>query len=177
MNETHHPTPLPDDELAQRAANDREAFSELYRRYLARVYRYCRSRVGSAADAEDITAQVFLDALRALPRYRAQGNFAAWLFAIARRRSVDHHRGGPPPLELFETLPDSSGESCADAACLNALLATLPPSDLELLRLRYAADLDYAQIGHLLARSPAAVKMAHHRLLLKLRARWEDDHD
>ncbi len=175
INETIQPD---DDDLARRAAGDREAYSELYRRYLARIYRYCRSKVGSPQEAEDLTAQVFLDALRALPRYRPQGHFAAWLFAIARHRSADHHRGGPPSLELPETLAaPAAADPNSDRARLNVLLGALAPAELELLRLRYAAELDYAQIGRVLGRSPAAVKMAHHRLLRKLRAQWEEDND
>lgn len=174
------PQPIPltptDDELALRAPVDRAAFSELYDRYLARVFRYCSFRVSSTADAEDITAQAFLDAWRALPRYRARGQFAAWLFSIVRRRCADHHRGVPPLLALTETLtapadPVSNGRD----EQLNALLEKLPPADLELLRLRYAADLDYEQIAKLLHRTPAAVKMQHHRVVSKLRARWEEE--
>lgn len=167
-----------DDELALRAQSDRTVFGNLYDRYLARVYRYCRFRVGSVTEAEDITAQVFLDALRALPRYRAQGQFAAWLFRIARRRCADHHRAAPPPLELLESLPTPADfPSSSRREQLNVLLAQLPAADLELLRLRYAADLDFAQIGKLLHRTPAAVKMQHHRVLSKLRARWEDENE
>lgn len=174
------PQPLPltptDDELALRAPNDRAAFGELYGRYLVRVFRYCSFRVSSTVDAEDITAQVFLDALRAIPRYRPQGHFAAWLFSIVRRRCADHHRGAPPPLELLDALPAQTDQaSTVHNEKLNALLGRLPAADLELLRLRYAADLDYAQIGKLLHRTPAAVKMQHHRVVSKLRALWEED--
>lgn len=179
MTDPHQPhLPPTDDELARQALADRAAFSSLYERYLARVFRYCSFRVGSAAEAEDITAQVFLDALRALPRYRPQGNFAAWLFSIARRRCADHHRAAPPPFELLDSLPEP-GDAIAAARRerLNALLARLPAADLELLRLRYAAGLDHAGIASLLHRTPAAVKMQHHRIVGKLRALWEEDDD
>lgn len=179
MTEPHIETNLSsDDELAQRSLIEREAFSALYRRYLARVYRFCSSKVSTVQEAEDLTGQVFLDALRALPRYHPQGHFAAWLFAIARRRTADHYRGGPPPLELLDTLPAPIlTDPYGDRERLNALLARLPSADLDLLRLRYAAMLDYAEIGRVLGRTPNAVKMTHHRLLHKLRACWEDDHD
>ena len=171
------PFPFSDDELALRSRQDPAHFGELYRRYLPRVYRYCRFRVATSAEAEDVTHQVFLDVLQALPRYRPQGHFAAWLFAIARRRCADHHRAGLPELDLLETLPAPvPAQTAEERERLNALLRALSGAELELLRLRYAADLEFPQIARLLGRTTGAVKMAHHRLLEKLRASWEDDH-
>src|SRR5688500_13466750 len=61
------------------------AFGALYDRYYARIWRYLRARLGSDDDAADLTQQVFLQALDALPRYQERGlPFAAWLFRIAR---------------------------------------------------------------------------------------------
>ncbi|HEY7355449.1 MAG TPA: sigma-70 family RNA polymerase sigma factor, partial [Ktedonobacterales bacterium] len=71
--------------LVAAAQADPAAFDALYQRYLARVYRYLRAHVGSDDEAADLTQQVFLKALDALPRYRPRGApFAAWLFQIAR---------------------------------------------------------------------------------------------
>ncbi|MCZ7671786.1 MAG: sigma-70 family RNA polymerase sigma factor [Chloroflexi bacterium] len=78
--------------LMQAAQRDTEAFVPLYRRYVRRIYRYLYSRLRNSADAEDLTSQTFTEALAALPRYQEQGAFAAWLFAIARRRLTDHYR-------------------------------------------------------------------------------------
>ncbi len=59
-------TTLPDDPaLIDRAQRDPEAFAELYRGYLTPVYRYLYRRLGNAHEAEDITSQVFMDALEA----------------------------------------------------------------------------------------------------------------
>jgi hypothetical protein len=60
-----------------------EAYAELYRRNLNRIYRYVLIQVGDVSDAEDITAQTFLSALNSLKSYRG-GGFTAWLFGIAR---------------------------------------------------------------------------------------------
>src|ERR671925_685301 len=69
------------------------AFGALYHRYVTRVYRYLRVRTASEDDAADLTQQVFLQALDALPAYRARGvPFAAWLFRIARNAVTDYHR-------------------------------------------------------------------------------------
>src|ERR1035437_6717703 len=91
-------TNLPDDPaLIEQARRDPEAFAALYRRYLTPVYRYLYSRLGSVHDAEDITTQVFIDALEGLSanHYRAGGCFSAWLFTIARHRLVDFYRQRP----------------------------------------------------------------------------------
>ncbi|MCB9134008.1 MAG: RNA polymerase sigma factor [Anaerolineales bacterium] len=81
-----------DDEplLIEAARQNPEAFDALYCRYLNPVYRYLFSRVQNQADAEDLTAQVFIEVLEGLARYRDRGTFAAWLFTIARRRAIDH---------------------------------------------------------------------------------------
>lgn len=69
------------------------AFAMLYHRYFERIHAYLRSRTGDAEDAADLTQQVFLQALDALPRYRhGRVPFAAWLFRIAHNVAIDHHR-------------------------------------------------------------------------------------
>ncbi len=69
------------------------AFAPLYQRYRDRIHAYLRTRAATAEDAADLTQQVFLQALDALPRYRARGApFAAWLFRIARNAAANHHR-------------------------------------------------------------------------------------
>ncbi len=90
------PVSADDDAVLVKAARcDSAAFAALYRRYVTPIYRYAYSGVGSDAEAQDLTAQVFLETLESLPRYRDRGNFAAWLFTIARRRAIDHYRRRP----------------------------------------------------------------------------------
>ena len=167
--------------LVKAARRDRSAFAALYRRYVTPVYRYLRSRVGNTADAEDLTAQVFMEALEGLPGYRERGNFAAWLFTIARHKAADHHRRGAVLLPLDEAL-DNPGEEESPLSWLvrreslqqlGALVARLDEEKQELLRLRFAAGLSYGQMAAVVGRSEAAVKMAVHRLLKRLQAEWE----
>lgn len=154
--------------------------SDLYHRYVRPIYRYAYSRVGNHHDAEDITEQVFIDALDALHRYEEKGRAAAWLFTIARRRIADFHRGRREHLTFDEALdtpadqphPESQVSHREQLAHLQRLLATLDDDRLELLRLRFAADLTYGEIGQVLDKSEAAVKMAVHRLLDRLRGAW-----
>lgn len=169
---------IKDDEDALLAAcrSNPAAFARVYRRYLNRVYRYLYWRVGEKETAEDLTSQVFLAALESLPRYRHQGNFAAWLFAIARRKAADHFRfqRGQASLEaLQDTLPgegDPLPRIIADEELerLGQAIASLGAAEQELLRLRFAAELSFDQIAALLKRRPAAVKMQLYRLLNRL---------
>ncbi len=164
--------------LIEAARHDADAFAVLYRRYVTPVYRYLCSRTGNDTDAQDLTAQVFLEALEHLPRYRERGTFAAWLFTIARRRAVDHYRRAPSLfLDDVGDLPERN-DPIADTIeretleQLSALVAQLDDGQRELLRLRFAGDLTFKQIGVVQGRSEAAVKMALHRVLDRLRTKW-----
>ncbi len=173
----------PDDaELVRAAKDDPEAFAPLYRRYVTPIYRYCYSRVGDAVHAEDVTAQVFTAALAALPNYDERGTFGAWLFTIARHKCASHHRRSRPTLPWDEMIDSPlegddplaqvvHGESLQRLA---DLVGELGEDQQELLRLRYAVGLTYAQIGQVVGRSEAAAKMAMHRLLRRLQAAWEE---
>ena len=72
---------------------DRPTFEDLYRDYMGRIYAYIRAQVLTSADAEDITAQVFMNAYKAYDRFEARNiTPAAWLFRIARNATIDHFR-------------------------------------------------------------------------------------
>jgi len=171
-----------DASLVKAARRDPAAFATLYRRYVTPVYRYLYSRVGDGADAEDLTAQVFTEALEGLHCYRERGNFAAWLFTIARHKVTDHYRRQRPHLPLNEAL-DSPADGTDPLAHmvqeealrrLAALVAQLDEEQQELLRLRFAGGLTHGEIGAIVGRSEAAIKMAVHRLLRRLEAAWEE---
>ena len=174
-----------DDALVAAARLDPGAFAALYRRYAARVYRYLYGRCGNTDDAQDLTAQVFLDVLQSLPRYRSQGTFAPWLFAIARRKSIDHLRRSHPqvPLDWLEerlvasTSPEHEAMDREALRRLAELFDRLTPEQQELIRLRFAADLTYAEIGKLLGKKEDTVRVSLNRLLQVLNARWEVNHD
>src|SRR6185437_13487281 len=98
-----------DDELALIAAAQQHpvAFADLYLRYQERIARYVQTQIALPQDVEDLTQQIFLQALDALPRYRAHGvPFAAWLFRIARHAIIDAHRRRRAMLS-WEDLPDA----------------------------------------------------------------------
>jgi RNA polymerase sigma-70 factor (ECF subfamily) len=134
--------------------------------------------LGNIKDAEDITAQVFMDALEGLASYRERGNFSAWLFTIVRRRLIDLYRQRPVDL-LPDDLPDVSfdlqsiAEKNETQLRLSQLLRELDDDRRELLQLRFAAGLDFSEIAVLLQRTEGAVKMGLYRTLDWVKTNWE----
>jgi len=169
--------------LVKAAKRDRNAFATLYRRYVDRIYRYVYSRVGRKADAEDLTARIFTEALEGLQDYREQGTFSAWLFTIAYRRVVDYYRQERPTRPLDEALDTATKDPNPLAEVVHEerlehlarLVKGLDDEKQELLRLRFAGELTYREIGEIVGRSEGAVKMAIHRLLRRLEEAWEGD--
>lgn len=174
-------TTLNDAALVKRSRSDAEAFAALYRRYLTPLYRYLYRRLGNEKDAEDLTAQVFTEALEGLCNYRERGRFASWLFTIARRRLVDLYRQRVPA--ALDDLPDGAPglqaalEQGETYSHLSRLLRELDEDQRELLRLRFSAGLEFAEIAAILGRSTGAVKMSFYRTIEWLRSHWESDHE
>ena len=148
----------------------------------ADIYRYLYKWVGSPAEAEDLTSQVFTEMLEGLVHYREQGHFAAWLFTIARRKAIAAYRRQRPNLSLeeAENVPGVAEDPLErvirgeQRERMAALFAGLNEEKRELLHLRFTAGLSYVEIGALLRRSKAAVKMAIYRLLHQMYAKWEE---
>ena len=167
--------------LIERARRNPDAFAVLYQQYLPRVYRYLYLRLGNRHDSEDIASQVFIETLEGLGqnRYKENGCFPAWLFTIVRRRLVDFRRQRMPmPLDERESSdPDPLDQIQADENVkrLSSLLADLDEEKQEVLRLRFAAELSFAEIAALEKQSEAAVKMTVYRAIDWLRKHWETE--
>jgi RNA polymerase sigma-70 factor, ECF subfamily len=172
-----------EEQLVRAAQVDARAFEVLYLRYVKQVYRYLYSRIGSQADAEDVTAQTFLSALEGFGRYHHEGYFGAWLFGIARRKAVDHFRQAGHSQFLPDELPALDPDLLQQAVRserlreLQALLLELDEDEQELLRLRYAAQLSFGEIARLMERKEDALKKSLYRLLDRLHSRLEDSND
>lgn len=168
-------------DLVEKARRDPKAFGLLYERYVDRIYSYVYYRTGSHHDAEDLTAQVFLQALRNIRRYEQRGvPFISWLFRIAHNAVANWHRdeGRHQMVALDQTVEvgaskeDSPYQRAADNERRDLLLAAishLPAERQDLLIFKFVEHLPNAQIGELLGRSEAAIKSLYYRTLLSLR--------
>lgn len=156
-------------------------WNEVYQRELPRVFNYFRYRFGDDAVAEDLTAATFEKAWRARDQYRRNvAAFSTWLFTIARNQATDHlrARGADVSFEALRELPapDSPAEEYerrAEIEHLGALLAQLSEHDRELVALKYGAQLNNREIAKQLGMSESNVGTSLHRIVSKLRARWQ----
>src|ERR1700716_3340597 len=89
----------------ERAKSDPAAFGELYDRYAPRIYRFVRSRIHDDGLAEDVTADVFISALRSIKNYEDQGRpFSCWLYRIPAHPVASHYRNRRPQLSLDDAI-------------------------------------------------------------------------
>jgi len=88
--------PMDETDLAREAIANAEAFAELYRRHVRRVYRYHMAYTGNVKDAEDLTSQTFMAALEGIHSFRGTGSFAAWIMGIASKKRAMFFRGNKP---------------------------------------------------------------------------------
>jgi RNA polymerase sigma-70 factor (ECF subfamily) len=144
---------------------EREAFGELVDRWHAPLWRYLRHMAGSAHTADDLAQEVWVAAVRGLPRLRDPARFAAWLFTIARRALADHLRHvyaaprAPLPREE-DGAADGDGrlEGVLDRMEVRAGLDGLPPPEREVLILFHLEDLPLATCSAVLGVPVGTVK-------------------
>lgn len=168
-----------DPELARQAITNVEAFAELYRRHLNRVYRYHIAHTGNIKDAEDLTSQTFIAALEGIRSFRSAGTFAAWIMGIASRRRLMFFRENKVELSLETAVhypnPDVLTEKAANKRLqlqsLARALQQISPDRADALVLTYFSGLSHAETGRVLNKSEAAVKMLVSRGLQDLRER------
>jgi RNA polymerase sigma-70 factor (ECF subfamily) len=156
---------------------DRQALGELYNRHVDVVYRYVYARVKDAATAEDLTAQVFLNALEGLQGYEISASpFLSWLYRIAYARIVDHWRKQERRREVDlagiipagGSQPDEFLEAEADWATAIDLIAQLTDDQQDVIILRFIGELSIAEVASTLGKSIGAVKATQHRALASL---------
>lgn len=134
---------------------------------IRRVYSYVAYRIGAGADAEDITSDVMLRAVRYRSSYDpSKGKPVTWLLGIARTCIDDHLVTRPLVLRDQDdsAAPGELEVVTIDRMAVGQAVAQLDARDRELVALRYGADLSTRQIADILGLSRNAVDVALHRL-------------
>jgi RNA polymerase sigma-70 factor, ECF subfamily len=162
--------------LVEAAQRDPRRFADLYERHFERVYAFVVKRVRDRDAAEDITSEVFQQALAALPRYEWRGvPIAAWLLRIAsnavkdRWQKVSREAGNPDTTEPA----DPSSPDVEKRAMLFQLVNELEGEQHRVIIARFVEQKSIRDIAQELGRTEGAVKQLQFRALEKLRARME----
>jgi len=171
---------MEDSDLVEAAKTDKEAFGEIYERYLDKIYNYIYYRTGNQQDAEDLTAKVFYRALAHIENYVDKGvPFQAWLYRIAHNLVANFHRdkGRRKIISLDDYIahtlrseaPDRQAEASQQEELLLDVLRRLPADRQQLLILKFIEQKSNAEIGDIMERTEGAIKSLYHRTLLSLR--------
>ena len=179
------PQDLDERTLVQRAiARDKEAFGALYDRHVVRVYRHLYYMVGNTTEAEDLTAQAFLQAWEAIDRYQIRGApFVSWLLRIAHNLGVSYLRARRESAQLPETLidhgshgnPEESIQRRFEEERVREAILQLRDEQRQVIILRFVEDLDYSEVAEIMGKSVAAVRVIQHRALNALRKQVRRD--
>jgi RNA polymerase sigma-70 factor (ECF subfamily) len=167
-------------------SGDREAFAHLYEANVDQVFQYLFRKIGQPADAEDVTAEVFIRAMRALPSFEMRGApFIAWLLRIAHNIAINYMKQRSRRKELF--LQDSTIASHDDPVDLalqrvafdevSIQMETLTSLQRQVLNLRFLSQLSIAETADQMSRSEKAVKFLQHSALRALRRRLNGKED
>lgn len=181
-------TPLSesDEALVARAKRDRDAFGQLYDRYVDQVYQFTYRRVKDHAIAEDITARVFYRALEQLPHFEWRGiPFGGWLVRIAANLIHDHNGYAQRHISLEDWVGEkadmvSAGPRVEEqyaarqaASVLWQAVSTLPIVEQQVLVYRFAREMSIREIATTMGRTEGAVKQLLFRAVKHLRQRLQ----
>jgi RNA polymerase sigma-70 factor (ECF subfamily) len=173
-----------DAELLEQAGQyDNQALAEIYDRYAGSIYGYLYRYLGDAAQAEDLTSEVFLRLLRALntrraPRERLQG----WLYRVAHNLAMDWFRQQARTLSVTLNEEMSSGDDLPAATLekrlaqeqLRAGIRKLTADQQQVILLRFGEGFKVAEVARLMGKSVGAVKILQHRAVKRLRRVMEE---
>ncbi len=159
---------------------DQVALTQLYEANFDRIYRYIAIKIGDRTEAEDMTQQVFLHALKSISSYKEKGlPFSSWLYRIAHNQIVDYFRKKSKHImvPLDESLPIPAVEG--DPKYLvekkmtveEIVLATkkLTTAQQEVISLRFASELSITEVAGVMGKSEGAVKALQHSAIVALR--------
>ena len=157
--------------LIEAAQTEPSRFAELYERNFGRIYAYFARRVATREVAEDLTAEVFHQALASLRSFKWQGApFVAWLYGIASHLLAAHWQkkgGNPRPTE--EEWDPQEVARIERQALLRKLVESLLPDQRMVIVRRFIEQRSIREIAQELGRSEGAVKQLQLRALENLR--------
>ncbi len=155
-------------------SGDTEAFNGLYNRHFRRIYNFAIRKLGDAAEAEDVTQEVFTAVFCCLDRFQGRSDLVVWIYGICRNilNNRLRRRGGIRLVSLDELPADvgpvdqgplARAEARQTLGRVQAAIEELPTDQRRILELRHAQRLAIRKIAEIMDRSEDAVKSSLYR--------------
>lgn len=155
-----------------------DAFIELYDSYIKSVYNFIYFKTSHRETAEDLTSQVFIKALKALPNFKIdnKASFAAWIFSIARNAVTDHYRA-KKEFKNIDDIWDLAGDEDIErdfefkekSQLIAGYLKNLKPEQREIIILRVFQEMSYKEIAEIIGKNEDACKVSFSRAIKKMK--------
>ena len=166
--------------LIEAAQHDPSRFAELYEENFGRVWAFVIRRVRDRAAAQDITSEVFHQALANVKRFEWRGvPFAAWLYRIASNAIADYFAKAAREQNSGEReseVPPHEIEDIERRTSLYRFVDRLPAEQRRVLTMRFGEERSIREIASAIGRSEGAVKQLQWRGLQTLRAKMGANH-
>ena len=174
-------SPASDRALTLRASKgDSQAFEELYRRHLRRVYSLCLRMTQNVHEAEDLTQETFIQLFRKVGSFRGDSAFTTWLHRLTVNQVLMHFRrrkardektseDGEIPEQTDSGTEDSAKMPVVDRIALGKAIAQLPPGYRAVFILHDVEGHEHEEISRMLGCSVGTSKSQLHKGRMKLR--------
>ena len=177
--------------LVERAKNEAEAFGELYDIYYTRIFGYVLKRTTNLQVAQDVTSEVFFNALKNIGQFGWRGvPFSSWLYRIASNEIANHFRKdkrrhlsleevlnptglSDPPVDTELIQAEEELAKYKEFLALHDSITKLPLRYQEVIVLRFFEEKQLNEIGEILGKPEGTVKSLLHRGLERLRKLME----
>ncbi|MCB9231948.1 MAG: sigma-70 family RNA polymerase sigma factor [Bacteroidia bacterium] len=169
------------------AKQNPQRFGVLYEKYYKQIFLFVYKRTGDEDTCGDVTSQVFLKAMLALPKFEYKGvPFSAWLYRIAsnevsqhfrdqkKERSVSIEKDGVE--RVLAAVAEEEGSDLVDEfrEALLETLEELSESDLQLIEMRYFEKRPFQEVAYILGLSETNAKVRCGRILMRMRKKMEE---
>jgi RNA polymerase sigma factor (sigma-70 family) len=167
--------------LVAEAKENLAAFDQLYQYYLPKIFSFVYARVLNKAVTEDITSQVFLQAVEKIKTFnsRSDASLGSWLYKIASNKVIDYYRKHKhDDLSVVENLineqdnPEVDVEKLFRAQRINKVLQVIKPRYQEIIALKFYSELDHDEIAVVLNMNKANVALLLHRALKSFQEKY-----
>jgi RNA polymerase sigma-70 factor (ECF subfamily) len=174
MNNASSTARSTDEELASKvAAGSRASFEALIQRYSSRLFYFLRHKTSSDQDIEDLIQETFLKAYQHINRFDPDKKFSTWLYTIAIRLAISHHRAKKetrPSLVAKSSFPGPQEALIQKEKARNIwnLARSLKQEEYQALWLRYGEDMSIKDMARIMGKKHISVRVLLHRSRLNL---------